>query len=69
MRDLKLKLSGMGILVKYDAEIIRKALVELGYDVEVIDPEETPEWYPEGKEPVRGEGKVMLTVEHEPWGG
>ena len=66
--DLKLKLSGMGILIKHDARVIKRALEKVGYEVEIDDPEETPKWFHDNHE-VGGQGKIVLTLDHEYWGG
>ena len=69
MRDLKLKLSGMGILIKADARVIKKALESIGYVVEIDDNEEDVDWFGSSDEYKPDNKKITLTLNHEPWGG
>ena len=65
---INLKISGMGILIKSHVKIIVEKLKECGYEVQVSDPEDNPFWYKMSEQDPQ-ESKILVSVEHEPWGG
>lgn len=71
-----IKISGVGLLVSYEGELIKRALESAGFVVEMNDPhppENVDDWMERRvvrqKQKQHTEGKVILHIHHQPWGG
>ena len=71
-------LSGPGMAVNIEAEIIKQTFEELGYEVEIKNPHPTPEPAISHMKKIvenikemtaKKQSKIILTVKHQPWPG
>lgn len=76
LRSTRIKISGMGLLVSYEGELVKRALESAGFVVELNDlhPPESVEVMMEHRTASRErtqkvEGIVVIDIDHEPWGG